>query len=92
MSGMQINHIDGSGLNNAVENLEMVTASGNMIHAYRVLGRKPVIGNAKITQEIAEKIRADRAKGDTYRVIGKRYGICKSNISYIVNAKTWKAA
>ena len=36
----QVNHIDGNGLNNNINNLEWVTGSENSLHAFRVLGRE----------------------------------------------------
>src|SRR5437867_710956 len=36
---MEVNHINGVRDDNRVENLEIVTKSRNMIHAFRVLGR-----------------------------------------------------
>lgn len=35
----QVNHIDGNGLNNNVNNLEWVNGSENSIHAHQILGR-----------------------------------------------------
>lgn len=89
---MHINHKDGDGLNNCVENLELVTPSENNIHRYRVLGRAPVIGHSKINQAIASQIRADRAKGLPYKALCEKYGLVKGTISGIINGKNWKAS
>jgi hypothetical protein len=86
-----INHIDGIPSNNCPANLELVTQSVNILHRFRVLGRKPVIGNAKITQEIAEEIRAASTNGATYRELMRKYSLSKSTISYVVNSRTWKS-
>ncbi len=40
---LQINHKDGNGHNNDLENLELMTPSQQMLHAVQVLGRK--VGN-----------------------------------------------
>lgn len=38
--GHEVNHIDGNKANNQVSNLEWKTKSQNILHSYRVLGRK----------------------------------------------------
>jgi hypothetical protein len=46
-------------------------------------------GRAKITKEIAEKIRAEALTGETQRALSSRYGICCSAISHIVTGRSW---
>lgn len=43
----QVNHIDGDIFNNRADNLEWVTGQENMLHAFRVLGRKSSGGRKK---------------------------------------------
>lgn len=86
---LTINHISGKKEDDRPENLEQVTQADNNLHMYRTLKRTATKGNAKITQEIAEKIRMDRDLGYTYRGLVEKYGVSKSTISYVVNKKTW---
>lgn len=83
-----INHIDSNPLNNFHLNLELVTQSRNMYHAFEN-GKTAVIGNKKINQEIANEIRKLRLKGYNYAELCEKFNLCKSTISYIVNNKTW---
>jgi hypothetical protein len=82
---LMINHKDGNTLNN----LELITQSINNKHRFRQLKTGPNRGNAKINQEIADAIRADRSKGYTYPELMKKYNMGKTNISYICNNKIW---
>ena len=84
-----INHIDGDGTNNKRENLEMVTVGENNLHRFRTLGHPAIIGNFKISFEIADSVRADQKLGMTNRQLREKYGLSKANISYIVNNKIW---
>jgi len=84
-----VNHIDGKRNNNAIENLEQVPQGGNNLHRFRVLGHPAVIGNKKISYEIADQIRADHANGMSYKYLCEKYGMSKSSISGIINNKNW---
>jgi Mor family transcriptional regulator len=84
-----VNHKDGDRANNMPSNLELATQAKNNEHRFRVLGRKPVIGNCNITQEIADDIRDAYVAGATYGELVDKYKQTKSNISYIINAKIW---
>ena len=87
---LTINHKDGNKLNNCIDNLEQVTQGENILHRFRVLRHKPVIGNCKITKEQAEEIRKLREQGWKYKDLMKKFNVGKTTISYVVNKKIWK--
>lgn len=86
---MEINHKDGDPGNNHYLNLELTNTSENLLHKYQVLGHLPVVGHSKITQEIADSIRRDRASGRKFSELMAKYKVSKSTISYVVNGKIW---
>ena len=88
----ECNHIDGNKLNNRVANLEWVTRSENMKHAFR-LGLNSVRGERsprhKLSAAQVLEIRRMASLGDiTQRQIGLLFNV--TNISDIVRRKVWK--
>jgi len=92
IDGLQVNHIDGNRANNHKNNLELVTASQNMLHSFRVLKRKPVIGYKKLDQKTANFIRELLEKGHSVEELAKQFGVGKSTISEIKNNKIWQVS
>lgn len=89
----QINHIDGDKSNNCANNLEYVTKSENVKHAYK-LGLMRQDGknntNSKLDEGIVLKIRRLYKSGFyTQEKIAKQFDISRPNVSYIVNNKIW---
>ena len=90
--GLQVNHIDGNKCNNNLKNLEICTGSHNLKHSYKIglRSQKDVINPAaKINMEIANKIRKEVFGGKTQTFVSRKYKISKSQVSYIINNKSW---
>lgn len=94
METLQINHIDGNKTNNTLKNLQWCTASENQIHAFNTGLQKPRRGEksnfAKLTQKQVQTIFELRKKGLTQKQIAELMNCTRSNISYILNKKSWK--
>lgn len=90
--GLEINHKNGIKIDNRIANLEVVTKSENIIHAYRnglARGGKGAKNPmAKLTERDIVEIR--RNQGATGRDLARRFGVSYAAISLIRNYKTWE--
>lgn len=86
-----VNHLDDSGLNNDISNLELVTQSKNNFHRFRKDGGKPpVMGNKVLTWEIVREIRyLKKELGYSHNTLANNYGISKGHVSQIITQAIW---
>lgn len=91
-----VNHIDGNKQNNHVDNLEWVTYSENLIHAYSTGLSKPKKGDnnpqAKLTMIQVKEIRSrykPRCKVDGQRALGREFGVNKNTIRDVIEGRSY---
>lgn len=94
----EVNHIKGDRGDCRYWMLEWSTASNNMIHAYRVLGKKSNFGdkrgeknyNTKYKNEDILRIRELASQGVTPTEIAREYNETTGSICRIIKRKRWK--
>lgn len=79
----EINHIDGNKGNNCLENLEWISRSGNVIHAYS-LG----LAKSKLTEEDVLNILTDNET--PIKELALKFNCSDSNIRGIKEGRNWK--
>lgn len=91
---LQVNHINGVKNDNRLENLEWVTRSENILHAFQTgLEAKPKgekNSNHKLTEKEVILICNEIKAGKTLSAIAKQFNVTKGTISHIKNKRTWK--
>lgn len=89
---LEINHKDGNKLNNHLDNLELVTRSDNLKHAYSI-GIKSSSGVKNSTNILTEdqvlSIYDDLLKGVDVSCLVDRYGVSGSAIKGIKSKRNW---
>lgn len=92
--GYEINHKNGIKWDNRLENLEYVTPSENILHAYRTGLKKPIRGEqhhaSKLKKEDIPVIKRLAETTDmTQGEIGKLFGVTNGEISNIIRGTSW---
>jgi hypothetical protein len=94
-AGLEVNHKNGKKDDNRLSNLEYVTGSENVLHSYRILGRRgrvgEVNGRCKITEKMAREIKAalSTAKPRPQTDIARQFGVAYHIVNNINLGLAW---
>lgn len=77
---LQVNHKDGDKLNNNADNLEWVTCSENVKHAFDTGLKVYAHPNTIISDDEFKKVLVRRANGETQQAIANDYGVTRGAI------------
>lgn len=86
--GKEVNHLDGNGTNNSLENLEYVSHGENERHAV-AMGLKAIgtrHGLAKLNDRLVREI---RASSESSRSVARRLGVSKTTVLLARKGATW---
>lgn len=89
-----INHLDGDKQNNRPSNLEGVSQSGNMLHAFATGLKQPHPRgeghfNVTLTADAAAEIYERWAAGAAQTALAREFGVGKNVVWRLVNGLTW---
>lgn len=89
--GYIVNHKDGCRYNNGAPNLQYISQSENISHAYSTGLRKSgplgqTNGATKLTPSLVRKIRKSRK---TQAALAKEFHVCVSQINNIIHKRVW---
>src|SRR5690349_20893879 len=90
---VKIYEVDGNPLNNRLDNLEYVTRSENILHAFRLGLHKPKIGeevhNAKLKISYFPEIKRLRKSGWTDVKLAERYNVGETTMRRLFIGDSW---